>query len=177
MLIGLVGKKYSGKDTLANYLVQKYNFKTYAYAKPLKNVCKELFMLSDDQLHNPQQKEVIDSRWGKSPRQLLQFIGTDIMRNQFSEDFWIKYFNLWYLTNKESNVAVTDCRFQNELDAVKLQGGIIIKLERITNHLDHHSSEMSIDTLQGIDFIVDNNSSIETLYEKIDNFMSQRKNL
>ena len=36
MLIGLVGKKKSGKTTAANYLIEQHDFISFAFASPLK---------------------------------------------------------------------------------------------------------------------------------------------
>ena len=43
MIIGLVGKKYSGKTTIANYLVTHYDFIEYSIASPLKEIAKILY--------------------------------------------------------------------------------------------------------------------------------------
>ena len=43
LLIGLVGRKRHGKDTVADYLTQKYNFTKDSFASPLKKTLKELF--------------------------------------------------------------------------------------------------------------------------------------
>ena len=72
MIIGLVGKKGSGKDTMADFLVENYHFKQYAYAEPLKKLCQDLFCLTDAQVNCHALKETIDERWNKSPRQILQ---------------------------------------------------------------------------------------------------------
>ena len=85
MIVGLIGKKGHGKDTFADYLVQHYDFVKLSFAEPLKKVCKELFLLTDEQLYDPMEKEKVDERWGKSPRQLMQIIGTDILRRYYDE--------------------------------------------------------------------------------------------
>jgi len=167
MLIGLVGKKSSGKDTLANFLKENRDFISYAYAEPLKETCRTLFLLTDKQLCDPKEKEALDPRWNKSPRQLFQFIGTDVMRNQFDVDFWVNYFRNWYVENKSRNVVVTDCRFQNEVDAVIQSGGVIIKIVRNTGFSDDHISESGIDNLTGISHTCNNNGSLEDFYHNI----------
>lgn len=165
MLIGIIGKKESGKDTVGDYLVKNFEYQKYSFALPLKKVCKELFLLEDNQLTEHKLKEQIDIRWGMSPRQMLQKVGTDLIRNNIDEDFWIKHFKFWYKTNK-GNVVVTDCRFQNEVDIIKELGGIIIKINRNTQRSDKHISE-DVDTLKGIDYILDNNDTKENLYKSI----------
>ena len=120
MIIGLVGQKQSGKDTFADYVCSKTGtFHKIAFASTLKRICQEIFSLSDAQLHDPKEKEKIDGRWGKSPRQILQIVGTDLFRTQFDNNIWIKS-----LKHKlkgippSTHLIFTDIRFQNELDFV-----------------------------------------------------------
>ena len=81
MIIGFLGKSGSGKDTCCDYLVRNYGYTKMTFAKPLKDAVGILFDLSHDQLYS--KKEVIDKRWNKSPRELLQYFGTDVIRNNF----------------------------------------------------------------------------------------------
>lgn len=170
MLIGIIGKKESGKDTLGDYLVNNYQYQKYSFALPLKKVCKELFLLDDEQLINHTLKETIDTRWGLSPRQMLQKVGTDLIRNNINENFWILHFKFWYNNNK-NNIVITDCRFQNEVNIIKELGGIVIKLNRNTERIDTHISE-DIDKLTGFDYTLDNNSTKEQLYKSIDTLLN-----
>jgi len=58
MIIGFAGKKRSGKDTIANYLVNKYNFRRYAFGGPVKEVCRILFGFDDEQLYGDRKEEL-----------------------------------------------------------------------------------------------------------------------
>lgn len=165
MIIGLVGKKFSGKDTLADYLVQNHQFVKYAYAKPIKDACKTIFLVTDEQL-NTNKKEIVDKRWNLTPRKMMQFLGTDTVRNNIDKDFWIKHFKYWYEENKSKNIVITDCRFQNEIDAIKEIGGMIIKINRNTINFDDHISEQGIDQLNNIDLTLDNNLTKDDFFHK-----------
>jgi hypothetical protein len=74
--IGLLGRSNSGKDTLADYLVKEKQYVKYSFANPVKEIAKIMFNLSAEQL-NGNLKEVIDDRWGISPRVMFQRIGTN----------------------------------------------------------------------------------------------------
>jgi len=50
MIIGLIGNKRVGKDTVADYICEKFQFKKYAFADGVKDTCKVLFNFTDDQL-------------------------------------------------------------------------------------------------------------------------------
>ena len=108
-------------------------------------------------------KEVLDERYGKTPRQLMQAFGTDFVRKHVGDRFWISKFESWYSTGLSARVVVTDVRFQNEVDAIKTLGGRIIKLQRhAASDDDLHESE-DVDALIGVDAVLDNNASLEQL--------------
>jgi len=177
MLIGIVGKKGAGKDTLGDYCVNKYDFMKYSFATPLKQICKILFLLTDEQLFNQNLKECIDSRWNLSPRKMFQLIGTDFMRNQLDKDIWIKHFTYWYDLNKDKNIIITDCRFQNEIDAIIMLGGIIIRIDRKLQFVDNHESEINIDQLKNINNTINNDSDINNLYNQFDRIIATNLNI
>lgn len=65
-------------------------FKILAFADPLKEVCATLYNLHLDVFSDPELKEKVLESWGKSPRQLVQFTGTDLVRKHLGDDFWVK---------------------------------------------------------------------------------------
>ena len=183
-IIGLCAKKRSGKDTLAIHMIEKYGYIRYAFADPLKNACREIFLLNDEQIDGSL-KETIDERWGITPRTMFQKVGTEMFRDKLTEVFpdmsliannlWVYRFKKWYENeikkNPELKVVITDCRFQNEVDIIKEMGGIIIKIERDNNNLnDTHSSEKNIDNIKS-DYTIKNNSTIKEYYDKMDQMM------
>jgi hypothetical protein len=168
VLIGLLGKKQSGKDTAGDYLQHKYGFTKYSFADPLKQACHILFDLNHDQLYGSiTNKETIDPRWNKTPRQILQYVGTDLMRNQIRKDFWTHLLKLKYKSNQ--NTVVTDCRFQNEVDCIHELGGVVIKIIRPdSKHSDSHASEIDMDCITNHNYTIHNNDELNVYYEKID---------
>lgn len=178
MLIGVLGRKGSGKDTVSDYILEKFNFEKMILAEPLKNACKELFNFSDEQLYG-NLKETIDPQWGVSPRKVLQWLGTDVIRNRINElnpdignNFWIMLLKIKYLkklnNNKNIKVIVSDVRFQNEIDIIHQLGGRVIKLTRPSiNNTDAHESEKNIDNLKG-DIDIINDGTLDELYKKVD---------
>jgi hypothetical protein len=181
MLIGLLGKKRAGKDTVADFLNLKYGFIKLVLAQPLKDICKILFNFTDDQLYG-ELKEINDPHWGTSPRIVMQYLGTDIFRNQIKEilpnignNFWINSLIPKYLKMKNNNnnciAVISDIRFQNEIDKIHENGGIIIKIERPSNNIfDDHESEKNIDLLN-YDHLIINDKNIPDLYQKVDDLI------
>lgn len=87
MIIGLTGKKGSGKTTVAKYLEFKYEFQEYAFADPLKKIAM-IFGFSEQEVYGTQEdKARINPELGISAREFLQKFGTEICREQLSVIF------------------------------------------------------------------------------------------
>ena len=79
MIVGLVGKKRCGKDTVADHLVMSHNFIKYSLADPMKRAVQDIFLLSDEQLWG-NQKESLDARYNTTARKILQVFGTELFQ-------------------------------------------------------------------------------------------------
>jgi hypothetical protein len=115
---------------------------------------------------------LIGSDWGDlTYRRLLQLLGTEVGRS-IHENFWVNALFVKYIAHDkeiESKWIITDMRFPNELKAVKDRGGITIRLTRNTEvdaAIASHTSETALDDAT-FDHVVENNSTIEELIEKI----------
>lgn len=168
MIIGLAGKKGSGKDTLGKYLIEKYGFYRYAFGDPVKEVCRILFDFNNEQLYG-ELKETIDKRYGFSPRETFQKIGTDFGREYFQHLFpnfgnnlWINIFKRKY---SGENLVITDIRFQNEVDVIHELGGKVFLIENNRVMNDEHISER-LDIKY--DYLIKNNGSLQEFYENFD---------
>jgi len=172
MIIGIIGKKYHGKDTVAEFMKECGHFEQMAFAEPLKEACRALFSFDDDQLYGDK-KEVVDEFWKITPRKVYEFIGTDICRKQMNtiipvkEDFWVECMRR-RLKNVEGNIIISDIRFPNEAKLVKDMGGFTIKVSRpvIEDDDDQHESESLIDCID-FDYAINNTGSLEELRLKV----------
>lgn len=131
ILIGLAGPAFSGKDTFAE-AVQKTeeDVHIYAMALPLKLGAMALFGFSHAQVFTPEGKEEIDPIWGKSPRYFLQDLGTEVFRDRYGPDFWIKRAEKELQAVRNKIVIITDIRFENEAAWVRSRGGTVIHIRR-----------------------------------------------
>ena len=131
-IIAICGAKRSGKDVLAKHLVATRGFKKLSFAEPLKKVVKELFNFNDIQVGIDEEnavgdeKEIIDERWGISPRKALQFFGTEIMQHAINE--LIPNTNKGFLAdillsrisgNSCDSYVISDMRFLHEYNKLK----------------------------------------------------------
>ncbi len=161
-IIGIAGKKTSGKTTFVDLYTKTHTTQqvyTHAFADPLKEACKILFLLSDEQLTNTIQKESIDKRWNLTPLQMMQWIGTDIMRKTFKCDsfpnqcFWIYHWLLWFKSyewNADDIIFIPDVRFQNEVDFIHntLHGIVVlIKREQYCESDNHESESVQLNNI------------------------------
>jgi adenylate kinase family enzyme len=180
----LLGKKGAGKTTVARYICDKYGLKELTFADPLKKVCQTMFNLSEGQLHDHEQKEIMDHRWGYSSRQIFQKFG-DLLRDQIPIYFDKlpkdpKIF-VQIMDNKIKNkgtdnggILISDGRLPDEVNWFKtLPYGYIIKIvnNRVTTN-DAHISETY--EYNGDDVItIYNNGTLQELYNSVDNIIGK----
>ena len=180
MIIGITGKKQSGKDTMANYLVKEYGFIKYSMAGPLKEGCKKLFGLTEEQV-NGDFKETIDKRWGVTPRKILQVMGTEIFQYDLLERipefksigrrFWVLRFKQFCDDNPYANIVISDIRFLHESQAISQLCGKMVRIVRPSAFsTDLHPSEMEQEKIQTC-FTFVNDGTFKDYYKLIDHFM------
>jgi hypothetical protein len=188
-IVGVTGRKFNGKDTIAIYLKEKYGYEMLAFAKTLKDICEIGFGFTDEQLYGSQ-KEVPDEKWyGLTPRQILQFVGTNLFRDHMSElspnfgqDFWLicvqNKIKCLCEQNNNACIVISDVRFPNEIDMIRKMGGVIIRVKRPemynVNDADVHISEKLIDQLD-VDVEVINDKTKNDLYTLIDDLIKNGK--
>jgi hypothetical protein len=139
IIIGISGKKQSGKDTIANYLVDNYDFIKLSFGDNVKKALQNIFHFSNEQLWG-NKKEENDDNWDLVPRDIMQFFGTDLMRDKLSEKYpqigkniWIKSIEFElnnYISNGFTKFVIPDIRFENEIEYIKKKNGIIINVFR-----------------------------------------------
>lgn len=144
MIIGLAGKAGVGKTTVARLLEEREGFVIRSYAYPLKKALSALTGLSMEYFMDIRLKEQIIPWIGKTPRQLMQTFGTDYIRKQVHEDFWVRRMHQTLMQMDSSvNVVIDDCRFENETGLVRGMGGYVIHLRRAyeipTTEVNHES--------------------------------------
>ncbi len=162
-IIGFIGRINSGKTTCAKYLEQKYGFTRLSFASSLKKMLVKAGIVTWEDIENKT----------SFAREMMQKIGTNLIRNQIDPDFWIKKLVTHIIDLKKkgyTNFVIDDVRFPNEADAIKKINGFLIKLERTTSEKNNHESECYIDTIP-YDYLLINNASIENLYETLDSLI------
>lgn len=209
MIIGVCGLIGAGKDTVADYLVNIHQFRRESFASTLKDAVSAVFGWDRDLLegrtrHSREWREQVDPWWAErlgipdlTPRWVLQYWGTEVVRKSFHDDTWIASLEN-KLRSSQDHVVVSDCRFPNEIAAIKRAGGIVVRVHRgpdpewyefaelvnseSESNLRHawavaqlekfriHASETAWVGTQ-FDCVLDNNSSLDHLYVQLNDLV------
>ena len=198
MIIGVVGLIGAGKDTIADYLVNTHGFRRDSFATTLKDAVAAVFGWDRDMLegrshHSREWREQSDIWWSQrlgqniTPRLMLQLWGTEVCREGFHDDIWIASLEN-KLRNSCDDVVISDCRFPNEIDSIRRQGGVVVRVVRgmdpdwfaaVQQHLRSgsappddlpHASEWA---WAGTDFdrMIDNNHDLDDLYNQLNDLL------
>ena len=140
MIIGVCGLIGSGKDTIADYLVNIHEFRRDSFAATLKDAVAAVFGWNRDMLEgrtrsSREWREQPDAWWSArlgrdiTPRWVLQWWGTEVCRRGFHDDIWIASLENKLRASRD-DVVISDCRFPNEIAAIRAQGGHVIRVQR-----------------------------------------------
>ena len=202
MIIGLVGKKQSGKTTAAE-ISRKLGYIPLAFADAIKKTTSKIFNIPLAVMNDPVAKEsmqlsielndksIKDFLWALSasyvpmhpdtiteavakykgpdmvytPRQLLQVLGTDLVRDCVDENYWLE--SLASSIKPGGKYAIHDVRFQNEIEFIQKRfNGKVIVIERPgIDNIDSHISEQFQPT--NYDFKINNNGSLVSFINEV----------
>lgn len=105
-----------------------------------------------------------------TPRSLLQFVGTEVVRDTISSTFWLDLLESKLEVLKD--VVVTDCRFPNEVALIEKHKGKTIKVKRgDSGSISAHKTENSLNNVN-FNFTIENNGSILDLHTKVLNIVA-----
>jgi len=171
MIIGLAGYAQSGKNTVADILVDYHGFTQLAFAQPIKDFLYAINPLVACSPSGYLQGLVDRDGWDKAKqepqvRMLLQ--NTGVAGRELIDDYlWVAMTLSQIKDPQEERYVITDVRFPNEAAAIKAQGGQIWKVERPgVEPVNGHISETAMDPWV-FDETILNDGTIEDLKNKI----------
>lgn len=176
MILAFTGRAGSGKSTAARGVLEALpTAEEFAFAGALKETARHLFGLTTRQLYGDE-KELVDPRWGTTPRRILQRLGNGARTAH--PDVWVRH-----LFEREipdhgplEHVVISDVRYPNELAAVRARGGVVVRIVRpglarwpwlrspLARRvlLGEHASEAAIDSLP-VDHEIVNDGTVADL--------------
>ena len=158
MIIGISGKKRSGKDTVFSMIdaITAHEVRTTrtAFGDQIKQEIAESMNITVGDIDADKERF----------RPLLQWWGAEFRRGYCGDDYWIKKMRLaaatWYARDW---LIITDVRFPNEAELVRELDGVLIRVERDTGLDDTHDSETALDDYDHFDFRFKNDGSLDDL--------------
>lgn len=166
-IIGLSGYAQSGKDTVANKLVEEYGYKRISFADAIR----DFLLRVNPILMDGRRLSGLVTEFGweiakaqDEVRRLLQETGT-AARDMFGEYFWISV--ALSKVGDNEKVVISDVRFSNEADVIKMLGGQVWKVTRPgVGPINGHISESDMDSY-AVDHVIDNSGTIEELHAEV----------
>ncbi len=153
IIVGVCGFQGSGKDTVADYLVNVHGFRRISFAGTLKDAVSAIFgwdreLLEGRTTESRDWREKVDKWWANklnmphlTPRWVLQYWGTEVARKAFHDNIWIHSVE-YKLATISDNVVISDVRFPNEIKSIKDAGGMVIRTHRGPDPEWYHAAEI-----------------------------------
>lgn len=165
-----------GKDTAAEIvcdIIGREATTIYRLSKTLKAAVCVLYGFTPEDVEGPN-KEVIDQRYGVTPRNAIQGLCDFLMTRHGCDFFSKQVFHMYDMgTFANKHVIIPDIRYEHDLAEIRRRGGVIIKMSRpFGDCVPNHPWESHIDALQG-DYLVCNHGTPEELRAKVAHVLSQ----
>lgn len=185
MIIALSGYAKSGKDTVAEMIQEIYpdKWEVKKFSGKLKLIASILTGIPEHMFEDQDFKtSILGEEWWKNygdfyhqttVRDFLQILGTDAIRNGLHTNAWVNALMADYKPAKmdqynPSNWIITDCRFPNEAQAVKDNGGVVIRIVRPgIEPVNAHPSETALDNWD-FDYKIANASDLVALKQSVE---------
>lgn len=108
-------------------------------------------------------------------RALLQYYGTNVIRNHFWREAFIRYTinKAFDIRNSKGQCIIADARFDNdECKSIRDCGGMIIRVDRKSNNDNHDNHESEQITINKDDYVINNTGTLVGLFYKVLKFVT-----
>lgn len=159
-IIGLAGAARAGKDTLADMIAIHLAYQRDRFASPIYDCIGLITGLGYEELQT--KKDQVDPLFGKSPRVMLQTLGTEWGRDMIDPEIWVHSMQARHPTG---GVVISDVRFRNEADWIRSREGVTLYVFRPGQKIiaeSGHASENGV-TADDCDLSVVNGGTIDDL--------------
>lgn len=128
--LAFTGGQGSGKTTLAEFAQERLGYVRFSWATPVRQVAALAYGPIDKgavyEVARMEDGERVDKN--VTGREILQWLGTDAIRDRVDQDFWVRAGALTLATaDPRIRFANDDTRFPNESEALARQGFLIVQ--------------------------------------------------
>lgn len=147
VLIGVAGPAAGGKDTVASHLAQILEADVDRFAATLYRMAKVVDpAICPAMSHEAKEQHLLSNPDYPTRREFLQRLGTEFGRNLVHPDLWTAA----TLARAVGPTILADVRFENEADAVRKAGGLIIHLRPDwVDYQNRHPSDRALCPVEG----------------------------
>jgi len=187
--IAVYGYARSGKDTIAEYLIENYGYVKIAFADPLRAVMAAMNPIvaarpGGDGILITRYNDAIEAagydgakKYFPEIRRLQQAHGLGV-REQLDVDAWVNAASERIInTPGDTPIVVTDARFGNEFDHLDRASFLFVRVLRDgqTNR-DQHVSETELDKQVPDHTIRNNGKDLQALHDRVADLMQELQN-
>ena len=189
-IIAFSGRKQSGKSTGADFITSTIDqhlldmsYAIYSFADPLKkDICMGVLGLTEQQCYgSDDDKNTMTDLWwdgvNLTAREAMEIIGTKLFR-ALKTNVWVDA-TINKIKSQNLDLAIiADCRFPNEVEAIKNNGGLNIRLD-LDPFNSQSTSEKSLDREEydwsNFDLVIENSKmNIDQKNKSILHFLYHR---
>lgn len=152
-----------------------YNFKTGIVSTNIKDTDRVINNIGEINYDNLSTLLLLNTNVSIKIRALLQYYGTNVIRNHFWHKAFINYTmnKAFDIRNSKGQCIIADARFENdECEAIKQCGGMIIRVDRKSSNDNHESHESEQITINKDDYVIDNTGTLVGLFYKVLKFVT-----
>jgi hypothetical protein len=162
-------------ESHAWWLEEQSGWEVRKFAGKLKDIASHLTGIEIENFEDQEfKKTLLGPEWNNmTVREFLQKLGTDALRDGLHPNTWVNALMADYKETDEYSPdwIITDVRFPNEAQAIKDNGGIMIRVDKPgVEAINNHPSETSLNDWK-FDYKVVNISDIYTLKTTIENIL------
>jgi len=150
-LIGITGAAGSGKTTMSRLMDTGHGYTRMRFAEPLKRMTMMLLVeigfshgMAVEMVDGACKGDAIPQLKGKTPRDIMQTLGTEWGRELISPDVWVAVMRHQLDTCHSDLVVIDDVRFENEAQMIRERGGKVIGIVGRGGLPTHHASENGV---------------------------------
>jgi hypothetical protein len=166
-IIGIAGRAGAGKNTVAEMIP---GASVVGFADPLYEGLAAMLGVPEDMLRSRRNKEAPLKWLGKSPRELMQTLGTEWGRGMVAQDLWLRIAKQ-RIETYGGTIVFSDVRFDNEAEWIRNQGGEVWLVMRDNETHHTHSSEAGISP-HLIDRVIDNRGPLDLTRMQVERLLA-----